>query len=373
MKARQIITLFTVIAIVFAGCDKTQMIKQQIKSKKEKVIQLNKEIAELEKQVSDSNDVIQSIPVRIKDIKGENFKHYIIVFGNVEADNYALISPEMGGHVKKIHVNEGDYVETGKLLVSLNTDAINNSIIQVKTNLDLATDTYNKQKILWENNVGSEIQFKQAKTQKESLEAQLKSLQAQKEMAEIRAPFNGYVNKIYPKEGELSAPGMPVVEVVNLKKLSVTAEVSEEYVDKINEGQKVAVSFSTFPDFNVTTPIVRVSKMINDKNRTFEIELKLKNEKEKLKPNMVSKITINDFSSDNAFVLPSIIIKQDITGKYVFTIKKDKNKIFAKKTYIKTGLSYDDKTMITAGLKTGDEVITDGYNLVSSGVPVKIN
>jgi len=372
MKARKIISVLVIIAIAFSSCDKNEMIKAQIKKKKGQIVKLNKQIAKLEEQLTDTNDVVKSIPVNVKQMNGENFKHYIIVFGEVEAENYALINPEMGGHVKKIYVEEGDFVESGKLLVSLNTDALNNSIKQIKTNFELAAETYEKQKKLWSNNVGSEIQYKQAKTTKESLESQLKTLQAQKEMSEIRAPFSGYVNKIYPKAGELAAPGMPVVEVVNLKKLSVTADVSEIYLSKIKKGQMVDVSFASYPELKMSTPIVRVSKMINDLNRTFEIEIKLNNNEEKIKPNMISQITINDFSSDNAFVLPSLIIKQDISGKYVYTIKEEKGRFIVSKTYVKTGLSYEDQTMIVEGISINDKVVTDGYNLVSSGVPVEI-
>jgi membrane fusion protein, multidrug efflux system len=371
MKASKIIPIVTLVALLFASCDENKMIKGQIKKKKAQVVKLEKEIEELEKQVSDSQQV-NLVPVRVKNISGEAFNHYIIVFGEVEAEDYALISPEMAGQVKDIHVDEGQYVKQGALLVSLNTESIESAVQQIKTNLDLATETFEKQNKLWENNVGSEMQFKQAKANKESLEAQLKSLQAQKEMAKIRAPFSGYVNQISLKRGELASPGMPVVEMVNLGQLSVTADVSEEHIGKIKEGEKVDVSFTSMPDVHIQTPIIRKSNMIDARNRTFQIELKFSNRGEKIKPNMVSKITINDFSSDNAIVLPSLVIKQDITGKYVYTISNDKGKEVAKKTYIKTGLSYEDKTMVTEGLDMDDRVVTDGHNLVSSGVPVEI-
>jgi len=373
MKARKIISLLAIIAVAFIGCDKNEMIKAQIKKNKAKIAKLKEKNEELEKELTDTINEKQSIPVNIKQMTGEEFRHYIVVFGEVEAEKYAMISPEMGGLVKKIYVDEGDYVEKGKLLVSLNTDAISNTIKQLKASYDLALETYEKQKTLWENKIGSEIQYKQAKTAKESLEAQIKATEAQKNSAEIRAPFDGYVNDIFKKIGELASPGMPVVEIVNLRRLYITADVSEDHIGKIKEGQKVEVTFANYPEMKIKTPIVRVSKMINEKNRTFEIEMKLRNSNEKIKPNQISKITINDFSSIDAYVLPSIIIKQDITGKYVFTARERDGKVFAEKTYIKTGLSYDDKTMVTSGLSENQKVITDGYNLVSKGVPVEIN
>ena len=372
MKAQKIIPLLAFIVLILFGCDKNAMIKQQIQKNKKKIEKLNLKNEELVKELTDTVMEKQAIPVNVKTMKGEEFKHFIVVFGEVQADNYALVSPEMGGLVKKIYVEEGDYVEKGKLIVGLNTDAITNTIAQLKTNYELARDTYEKQKALWENNIGSEIQFKQAKTAMESLESQIKSLEAQKGSSEIKAPFSGYVNKIYKKVGELASPGMPVVEIVNLKKLYITADVSEEHLGKIKEGQIVDITFSTLPDLKIATPIIRVSKMIHEKNRTFEIEMKLDNSNEKIKPNMISQITINDYKSEDALVLPSIIIKEDISGKYVFKINEGGKNPVAQKTYIKTGLSYEENTMIADGISVDDKVITKGYNMVSAGVTVAI-
>lgn len=338
---------------------------------KNKIVKIDAKIRSLENQMTARNQK-KLIPVAVKEIKPETFNHYIITYGEVEAKNFAMISPEMNGRIETIHVTEGVRVKKGDLLVSLNTDAIDKQIKGVKSGLDLATKTFNKLDTLWKQNIGSEIDYLSAKNSKETLESQLETLKAQKRMAEIRAPFNGIVDKIYSKEGEIAGPGMPVIEFVNLNKLTITADVSEAFVDKINKGQIVELSFASFPDYSVKTPITRVSKVINSASRTFEIEMEINNPGERIKPNLVSTIKIKDFSSNKAFVVPSLAVMKDITGNYVYTVEnKDKNTIVNKK-YITTGLSYEQNTMVTQGLKQNDQVIIKGYHLVSAGVPVNV-
>ena len=366
------IPIIIILITVSCGGDKNEMIKQQITQKKEQITRLNKEIKELEATLSDTINKKEAIPATIKEMQGEAFNHYIIAYGEVEAENYALITPEMPGQIKKIHVREGERVAQGQLLVSLNTETVRSTIDQLKTNYELAEETYEKQKNLWDQKIGSEIQYLQAKTAKESLESQIKATEAQFRMAQIRAPYNGYVNKIYLKEGELASQMMPLVEFVNMRSLSITADISENYVGSIKKGQVVEISFASIPDLKIKTPIRRVSKVIDQKNRTFEIELKIDNRGETIKPFMVSTIRINDFSADSAFVIPSVVMKQDISGRYVYLIKKEGSKQVVVKKYITPGLSYQDQTMVDKGLTPGDKVIIQGYNLVSSGVPVQV-
>lgn len=350
--------------------DDLKLIKQ-IATQKNRIVGIETKIKTLENQMT-AREEDHRIPVTVKHMKPETFNHYIVTFGEVEATNYANISPEMNGRIEKIYVSEGQRVNKGQLLLSLNTDAIENQIKGTKSSLELAKTTFEKQNNLWEQGIGSEIDFLRAKNNKESLEAQLESLEAQKRMSQIKAPFNGIVDKIYPKEGEIASPALPVIEFVNLSKLTITADVSEAFVGKIHKGQVVELSFSSLPELNIKTPIKRVSKVINSSSRTFEIEMEIDNIQEKIKPNLVSSIRIRDFSSDKAFVLPSLAIRKDISGKYVYIIKKDGSKNIVDKKYITTDLSYEEKTMIEDGLKKGDQVIVKGFHLVSAGVSVNV-
>lgn len=365
-----------IVAVIFVltlfGCDQNEMIKKKIISKKEKINKLENEIKELESELKDTIQVNDFIPVEVKEMVPEEFNHFIIAYGEVEAVDYALVSPEMPGQIKKIHVNEGQRVSNGQLLITLNTESLESQINQIETNLELATETFEKQKRLWEQNIGSEMQYLQAKANKESLEAQLKATKAQLRMSQIRAPFTGYVDKIYQKAGELATQMQPVLEMVNMDKLSVTADISENYIGSIQKGQVVQVSFSAMPDIIMDVPVTRVSNVIDKANRTFEIEVKMDNPHQQIKPFMVSTIKINDYSNESALVIPSIVMKRDISGNYVYITELRNDMTVATKKYVETGLSFQDKTEIRDGLKPGENVIVAGYNVVSSGIPVEV-
>jgi RND family efflux transporter MFP subunit len=344
---------------------------KQIALQKNKIVNVEAKIKTLENKMT-ARDLRNLIPVAVKEMKPETFNHYIITYGEVKAKNYAMISPEMNGRIQKIYVEEGVRVKKGQLLVSLNTDAIDKQINGLKSGLELATKTFEKVDTLWKQNIGSEIEYLTTKNTKENLESQLESVLAQKRMSQIVAPFDGIVDKIFPKEGEMAGPGFPVIEFVNLSKLTVTADVSEAYIDKINAGQIIELSFSSLPDYTVKAPIMRVSKVISSASRTFEIEMETNNPGEKIKPNIVSTIKINDYSSDKAFVVPSLAIRKDISGDYVYVVNQKDNKNIVAKKYVTRGLSFDDNSMITSGLDLNDQVVIEGYHLVSSGVSVNL-
>lgn len=356
--------------VVSCGTD-DEALKKKIQFKKNQIVKLEQQIADIEKELVDTLDNIRLIPVEVKEMQPEEFNHYIIVYGRVDADNYANISPEMNGKIKQMHVSEGQNVSKGQLLISLNTAAVEGQINAIKSNLDLAEQTFQKQDVLWKQGIGSEIQYLQSKSQVDALKAQLDAFEAQMRMAQIRAPFNGTVNKIYPKVGEMAGPGFPVMEFVNLDKVTIMADISESYIGHVKEGNIVEVSFASLPDIKISRPIVRTSKVINNVNRTFEIELNFKNPKKQIKPNMISTIHINDFKAENALVVPSLAIRKDISGNYVYIAMKEDGTYIVAKKYIKTKKSYDDQTMVE-GLDIGDKVITKGFQLVSNGIPVKV-
>ena len=313
------------------------------------------------------------IPVEVLEIQASTFNHYIKVTGVVEPVNYAFISPEGSGQIKKIFVSEGQKVVKGQVLARLNTSVIEGQIAQVKSQLDLATITYEKQDELWNNkHVGSEIQFLQAKSQKESLESQLKAMKSQREMLIIKAPFSGVIDKINLKEGELASPGLKMIELVNLNKIKIKAEVSESLLPVINKGDSVLISFPTYEDINITAPIFRTGNMINPANRTFTIEIRIDNIADKLKPYMISILNINDYTLNNSISVPSIIVKKDFDKEFVFIAQTTDSNTVAKKVYIESGRSFKDRTLITKGLNVNDRVIVKGYNTVSTGVDVDI-
>jgi RND family efflux transporter MFP subunit len=326
------------------------------------------------KNNENNNQVKKKIlPVKVIKLQPKTFKHFFDVKANVEAVKHAIISPEMPGQIIKIFVSEGQNVNEGQMLLKLNSSVIESQIQGVKAQLNLAGITYEKQKKLWlDKKVGSEIQYLQAKTQYESLQEQLKTLQAQLDRTEIKAPFTGIVDRINLKEGELANPGMQVIEMVNLNEMRLVADVSERYLPVVNKGDTVEITFDTYKKLKLKRPIHRISNIINPANRTFEISVRTKNINNKLKPNMIANIRINDYTLDSAIIAPSIVIKKDFEKQFVFIVQKNDSNIIAKKVFVETGRSYNGKTVITKGLKQGDKLIIAGYNTVSNGSPVYI-
>jgi membrane fusion protein, multidrug efflux system len=369
--------IFAMIVLFMVSCssnqESEQSIREQIATYKKDINTLNQKIADLEKELNSmdpGDDQSDKVPVEVMPISYEPFKHFIEVSGNAEAVKEAYISPEVGGQIREIFVKEGDQVEKGQLLARLNTDVTESSIADLESSLQLASVVYEKQARLWEKGIGSEIQYLNAKNNKESLEQKLVTLKAQKEMSVIKSPVNGIVDEIYRKKGELAMPGGQLMQVVNLDELYINAAVSEVYLGQVNEGDKVQVEFPVFPELKLETPIYRKGNTINPNNRTFTVQLKLNNPDRKLKPNLLSVVHINDFAADSAIVVPSALVKQDITGSYLYTLQQVDNKWIAKKVYVTTGQSYQDKTMIVNGLQTGQRVIVQGYNQVSDGTEV---
>ncbi len=314
----------------------------------------------------------ERVLVETKLMSPESFAHYLTINGAVEAVEEAYVSPETAGRIMAFHVIEGQQVKKGQLLVSLNADAVRSGIAELKSGLELARVVYQRRRDLWDKKIGSEIQYLEAKTTLESLENRLESMQAQLEMAEIRAPISGIVDRIERKQGELAMPGMVLLHLVNLQRMRVNAELAESYLGRINSGDKVEVSFPTYPGRSRTETIGRISQTINPKNRTVIIQVEMSNEDESIKPNMMASLKLNDFTAEEALVLPSIVIKSDLQGNFVYLLEGSAEKAVARKVYIETGLSYEGRTMVLGGLQTGRQVIVVGYNLVSNGMPVRV-
>lgn len=371
--------IFSIAIIVFlaVSCGNNhdeESIRQQIKEYKEEVSELNIKIKELERSLEEFGDSgkVNTTPVVAKVLEKESFYHYFQVNGTVEALDQAYISPEISGQVHEILVLEGETVQKGQLLAKLSTSITENTIAEVKTQFNLAETLYEKQSQLWEKNIGSEVQYLQAKNNMESLKSKLETLQAQLEMAYITSPVNGIVDRINVEEGELAMPGMQMMLVVNLQRMKIIGNVSEKYLPVIHKGDLVTVNFPTYPGLEMEVRVARTGNVVNPGNRTFQVELRIDNIQSKLKPNILALITFLDYSNEEALVIPSLTIKKDLKGEYIYLAKNIDGKYIAKKVYITTGMSYQDDTEVLEGLKPGDRVITKGYTLVTDGSEVKL-
>ena len=319
-----------------------------------------------------SSNKDNKIPVKVEKIKTTAFTHYIETSGNVEAVDWAFISPQINGQVLNVNVEEGDKVKKGQVLVELNDAILKNNIAELQAQLDLAVTTYKKQKALYEQNIVSEMAFLQAKTQKEALEKKLAVLNEQLDYTKVKAPFDGVVENIQIKTGEIAAPGRQLMQLVNMDQMKIKADISEKYIAKIHQGDTVSVIFDNIPVEPLKCKIYRISNVINPNNRTFSIEIRLKNMRNLIKPNMTARLKITDYANDNAIVIPTIVVKKDFSKEFVFTAVKSRKGYVAKKVFVTTGMTYNGNTEITSGLNEGDLLIIEGYNEVADKSPIKI-
>ncbi len=354
--------------------NETEKKKKQLARYKSKVVELNMKIQTLEKELSGEAVTagITLIPVRTLTVQPVPFSHFVEVSGSVLPEKEAFISAEINGQIKKIFVVEGQHVKAGDLLLKLNTEITESSIAEAKAQLALMEKLYNKQKELWSQKVGSEVQYLQAKTNLEAARERLKSLEAKLDMAYIKAPFAGIIDEIYAKEGELAAPGRQLVQLINLSKMKIYADVSETYLSDVHKGDLVEVVFPDLENKKYQLRVFRKENVINNKTRTFKIEMKISNPAWELKPNLFTLVRFRDYHNPAALVVPSEIIKKDIKGYFLYVLEEKEGKNIARKVYISPGVFYKDKTQVNKGLTPGDRVITEGYDQVTNGEIVKL-
>ncbi|MEZ4720427.1 MAG: efflux RND transporter periplasmic adaptor subunit [Flavobacteriales bacterium] len=301
-------------------------------------------------------------------LKVQPFEHFFTVQGVVEADQNALVYPEVNGRITSISVKEGEKVSAGQTLMTIDAKIVANQIDEVKSRLSLAEIVYKKQESLWKQEIGSEIQYLEAKNNYESLRQNLETLQAQLAMYTVKAPFNGIVDEITPKVGEMATAMMPAFRLVNMNDVYVKADVAEAYLSKVKSGDSVVVAFPSIGT-TINTTIERLGNYINPNNRTFKAKVNLPNDQQVLKPNMLGEVSIRDYHAKNAVVIPSSLVQMTPTGQqFVYIIEGD----MAKKVEIQTGMSYNDEIEVTEGLSGNETLINKGARSVKDGDAVEV-
>lgn len=365
------------IVLVVASCaprqtedkqDELQEYRRLVKEYTEKIEILEKDMASAAGEAEEN----RATAVEIIEVVPKEFSSYFTATGTVEALKDVYISPEVNGQISSIPVSRGDRVKKGDLLIRLNTDVTQNNIDEIKTSLELAKKIFEKQEQLWEKKIGSEVQYLEAKNGKESLEARLSTLQSQMELSSIRAPFNGIIDDIMVKTGELASPGMQLIRLVNLDEMRITARVSESFLSAVKQGDGVTLEFSSYPELSITSKISRIGTVIDPVTRTFQVEVLVGNPDQLLKPNMLSSVRIRDYLDPAALIVPSIILKQDFNGTFLFRLNARGTGQVAEKVYVETGRTVQDITKIAVGIDEGDKVIVAGYNIVSDGEPIRV-
>ena len=298
-------------------------------------------------------------------LKKVSFDHFVEVQGVVEANSNVMVSSATGGKITRILARKGQKVRKGQLLAQLDDAVMRSSIEEVKTQLELAKIMFTKQENLWNQQIGTEVQYLTSKNQKEALEKRLNTLEEQLDMNKIKAPIGGTVDEIMPKVGEILAPGMPAFRIVNSSDLSLVAQMSEKYIPYVRRGDLVKIHFPTL-NKDIEAKISIVGQAIDALARTFKVEVKLPNDP-MLKANMYGKISVNDQSRADAITIPQGLIQKSELGEYVFVAEKEGEKWLARRKNIKTDLSYDGEVEVVSGLEAGDRLIIAGYKGLSDG------
>lgn len=365
-------------AAVFAACQPEGKLEvENLQAERDSLVTLQTDIKAqikaLDQQLTALDTTIKFSLVTAKNITPSAFNHYFKVYGVVESNQAITLMSETSGKIEAIKVERGQRVKKGQLLAVLDASVLIQNKAELETALDLAQNIYKKQERLWvEEKIGSEVQYLEAKNNKESLERKLETVNAQIAMTRIRAPFSGIVDEIFPKVGEMASPQVQMFRLVNLSSVYLSADVSEYYVGKVKNGTKAIVAFTNVED-EVETEVIQVGNFINPDNRTFKINVALSGAN-RYKPNMMASVQINDYSKDSTIVLNSRMVQETTSGEsFVYTLENlNKDVGFVKRALVKTGPSFDGMIEITEGLDGSELVIDRGSRSVKTGQKVRL-
>lgn len=341
-----------------------EKLKAQSTELAESIKELETEIATLDPEFAKLGQ--KTILITTATARKGNFEHFVEVTGSVLSKKNVSISAEASGLVLEVPAVEGMRAKKGQVLARINAESIQRNIDELQNSLDLATTLFEKQERLWKQEIGTEVQYLEAKNRKEGFERSLKTLKTQLDKGVIRAPFDGTVETVQVRTGELVQPGMAMFQFVGESDLFIEADISESYIGVMSKGDSVDVSF---PSLNqeFKTKVSAIGSIINPNNRTFKVEVLLPR-MQNLKPNMIAVLRIKDYENTDGVTVPSHLILSDNKGDYLFIIAEN----VAKKTYVKRGKTFGDESEILEGL-AGNEVLVDkGFREVGDNFNVKI-
>ena len=311
--------------------------------------------------------------VYVKKIEESTFKHYVELQGDVKSDKIVSIFPEFSGIVKEIKVNSGDKVSKGQELAIIDDGGLKQQLSQLKITFELVKTTYERQKRLWEQKIGSEIQYLESKSIYEAQKQAIDQLNKQLEKTIIKAPFSGVIDNVIVKQGEVIYPGRSnLMLLLNLDNLYVESRVPEKYLNTITKNKDVIMYFPML-DLNLESSIKYSANFINPSSRTFRIETNIPSNNYNIKPNLNAKVKVNDYTNENAITVSLNHINIDSeNNKYVYKIIEKQNNTYAIKTAIETGLKNGGLIEVTKGLTKNDIIVTEGLRKLTDNSIVKI-
>lgn len=384
MKRTYLLTL-SLLFLVSCGND-TQSVDDVIKSGDIKAIKakradlnqqqrdIKSDLEKLDHYISSQEKQDRPVLITTEVLKDTLFKHYVEVQGNVDTDQNLVLNGEFSGVLTEVYVKEGQQVTKGQRLAKIDDGGLSSQVAQQETQLALAKTTFERQERLWNQNIGSEIQYLQAKTNYEAAQNAVNQMRSQLAKTIITAPFSGIVDDVIADPGQLIVPGQtPVIRLVNLSKMYVKASVPETYLTNIKKGSQVIVNLSSIQEEFVGT-VSQVSNFINPANRSFEIQVDIPNKSGMVKPNLIATVKVNDYQADEAIVIPENILQENSVGDMIAYVYKPVNDTIgeAKRIVVETGRSYGNRVEIASGLKKGDTIIVEGSKNLREGQKVII-
>ena len=366
--------LFLVGILLLASCGGSKDPKAELAELKKEQAANQAKIAELEaKAGAGDKPTAMATPVSVLKVQTESFKSYLEVQGRVDFDQNATVGARAAGTLTSLRVQRGDRVSKGQTLATIDASILDASIAELRTRTDLARVVYEKQAGLWKQQIGTEIQYLTAKNNYDALRRNIATLNQQRALYNVVAPFGGTADEVIPKLGEVVAPGAPVVRLTSGAGSKILADVSEAYGNSIKAGDKALVTIPDLSGEDIPATVRVVSRSINATSRTFTVELRLQGAKSTdLRPNMVATVRILNYNRPNATVLPVDLVQKDEQNSYVYVVVQEAGKSVAKRRIIKTGNTYNGKVEVTNGLAANDQVISAGYQNLNEGQIVSL-
>ncbi|RIA10899.1 RND family efflux transporter MFP subunit [Flavobacteriaceae bacterium MAR_2010_72] len=377
------------IALLLVACssEKKNSVEKVIESNNLELIR--KKRGEMVNELQTINDQIKSLDDKIKVLdsakhiplittfKAEQkvFNHLLELQGNVTTKDLVVITPEYNGILTKIYVKEGQQVNKGQVLAKIDDGGLSQQLLQLQIQTDLAKTTFERQQRLWQQQIGSEIQYLQAKSNYESQQEAVNQIKKQLAKTTVIAPFSGTIDDVITEQGNVVAAGQtPLIRLVNLKDMYIETEVPESYITDVTEGKAVTVELPVLGK-TIDTKIRQAGHFINPANRTFKVEVAIPNQDNSIKPNLTARLKINDYTNENALLVPQSIISENAEGEQYIYVVKDKNtndEGVANRVIVKTGRTQGDVIEILEGIENGTEIIQEGARSVKDGQTVKV-
>lgn len=383
---RKIFILTVTSAFLFSCGKKEQSVEAvlasndltQIRAKKDELSTKSQDIAGQIKQLDEAIaklDTNKKIPlITTIQANSNEFIHYLELQGSVQTKKNVLVYPEVPGQLVSVLVKEGQKVSKGQALARIDDGGLSNQLAQLEANEALAKTTYERQKRLWDQKIGSEIQYLQAKTNYEAQKNAVTNLRKSIGKYTIRAPFTGIVDDVIKEQGTVVSPGpgAEVFRVVNLGEMYIETDVPETYINSVVNGKSVEIDFPILGK-KIKSKVRQAGNFINPANRTFKVEIGVPNKDRSIKPNLTAKLKINDYTNPTAILIPQSIISENSKGEqYVYVVEKSNDKSIAKQVIIETGKAQGDVVEVTKGLQGGMEIIKEGARSVKDKQEVKI-